>query len=593
MKPSHEAFSDNVLNPRGGTRELPFALRPGLRAPRSRDDPRPPGRPGPQRRRSRLHRPRGLRQGRGRPPPARTVPVGLRDRRPPPPRRPPRRGRSRDPLGRAGLSRPPPDPHRRSPRAGPGLALQLRDRDPPGAHPRRRPQAPPAELPGVLREAPLRHPGRLDADPHRRLEVERRREPLREVLPRVRPLLLRGHRGRGRPGPQDRRRGLRGHVGSGHPRLLRRPRGRDRHLQPLGLPHHRRPRRRPPPPRPLRLRAPQRRLPLLRSGRGRVHDRPGLGRPDDDLRVRRSARRGRALHRRGPRPHDRRRRSRPPRHRAHPPELLRGQRRLRERRAGGRALRPPVQGGGGRDPAGSPAHRPRPRAPGRPLPLRPRRPGAPGPGLLRGLQHPGLGPRSAPARDREPEGRHRGVRRSRFDACAHRRRARDGPPRAPARGHPRLHDAGIRDFGGHEVERPRTVRIARRPLRDDRHHTRRPPAPRRPQAPLLRGRRRLRRDLRERPGGPADRLPLPDREPSRRHRPGHRRPVGAGAGLVHLRRRRPDEPLRGEHRRAEDDDPAPHPLGRRLRPVLGAHRRGPHPHPGSGDLPRARPGQAG
>ena len=34
----------------------------------------------------------------------------------------------------------------------------------------------------------------------------------------------------------------------------------------------------------------------------------------------------------------------------------------------------------------------------------------------------------------------------------------------------------------------------------------------------------------------------------KRLRDRHRRPVGAGARLVHLRRRRPDEPLRGQRR---------------------------------------------
>jgi hypothetical protein len=44
---------------------------------------------------------------------------------------------------------------------------------------------------------------------------------------------------------------------------------------------------------------------------------------------------------------------------------------------------------------------------------------------------------------------------------------------------------------------------------------------------------------------------------------GHRRPVGAGAGLGHLRRRRPHEPLQRQRLGAEDADPAPDPLRRR------------------------------
>ena len=59
------------------------------------------------------------------------------------------------------------------------------------------------------------------------------------------------------------------------------------------------------------------------------------------------------------------------------------------------------------------------------------------------------------------------------------------------------------------------------------------------------------------------------RQPARRHRARHRRPVRAGPGLVHLRRRRPDVALRRQHRRAEDPDAAPDPLGR----VVGAVRR--------------------
>ncbi len=48
------------------------------------------------------------------------------------------------------------------------------------------------------------------------------------------------------------------------------------------------------------------------------------------------------------------------------------------------------------------------------------------------------------------------------------------------------------------------------------------------------------------------------------HRARHRRPVGAGARLVHLRRRRPDVALQRQCRRAEDADPAPDPLGDRV-----------------------------
>ena len=67
--------------------------------------------------------------------------------------------------------------------------------------------------------------------------------------------------------------------------------------------------------------------------------------------------------------------------------------------------------------------RPRPAPVGRPVPVRPRRPGTPGAGLLRGLQHPGLRARAATARDRQPEGRHRGVGRSGLHPRADRRGA--------------------------------------------------------------------------------------------------------------------------------------------------------------------------
>ncbi len=88
------------------------------------------------------------------------------------------------------------------------------------------------------------------------------------------------------------------------------------------------------------------------------------------------------------------------------------------------------------------------------------------------------------------------------------------------------------------------------------------------------GKRRagLRRDVRERAGGPAHRLPVPPCQPERRHRHRHRRPVGTGAGLVHLWRRRPDGALQRQFRRAEDADPASDPLGDLLRPVRAGCR---------------------
>ena len=56
--------------------------------------------------------------------------------------------------------------------------------------------------------------------------------------------------------------------------------------------------------------------------------------------------------------------------------------------------------------------------------------------------------------DRRPEGRHRRLRRARLDARADRRRAGDGPGRAPAQRHPRLHAARLR----HQRRARRTTR---------------------------------------------------------------------------------------------------------------------------------------
>ena len=92
--------------------------------------------------------------------------------------------------------------------------------------------------------------------------------------------------------------------------------------------------------------------------------------------------------------------------------------------------------------------------------------------------------------------------------------------------------------------------------------------------PFADGRGGLRRHLRERPGRPAHRLPVPDRQPARGNRARHRRPLRAGARLVHVRRRRPDVALHRQRRRAEDADPAPDPLGGRQRAARSARRRG-------------------
>ena len=176
-------------------------------------------------------------------------------------------------------------------------------------------------------------------------------------------------------------------------------------------------------------------------------------------------------------------------------------------------------------------------------------------------------------RDRRPEGRDRRLRRARLDACAARRRPGDGPRRPPAQRHPRLHAPRLRHQRRHQGQRAQAdaalgvtaeeldiTPTARADARGDR--------------PPVRARRGgLRRHLRERPGRPAHGLPVPDRQPARRDRARHRRPVGARARLGHLRRRRPDEPLQRQRRRAQDVHPAPDPLGDQDRAVRGRRCR--------------------
>ena len=93
--------------------------------------------------------------------------------------------------------------------------------------------------------------------------------------------------------------------------------------------------------------------------------------------------------------------------------------------------------------------------------------------------------------------------------------------------------------------------------------------------------------------GLRDRLPVPPRQPARRHRRRHRRPQRARPRLVHLRSGRPDVALRRQRRRAEDLDPAPHPLGRRQRSARVRGRRGARRDPRPGDHARADPHRRG
>ena len=161
-----------------------------------------------------------------------------------------------------------------------------------------------------------------------------------------------------------------------------------------------------------------------------------------------------------------------------------------------------------------------------------------------------------------------------FDPRADRRRQGLRPAGPAAHDDPRLHHAGLRHRGGDQGQRLEADARARRHRGGDRHPPGGPADAARHGPSLRRGRAGLRHHLRERAGGPPDRLPLPPRQPAPRLRHRHGRPVRAGARLVHLRRRRPDEPLRGQCRGAEDADPVPDPLGRADRPVRPCDRRG-------------------
>ena len=189
-------------------------------------------------------------------------------------------------------------------------------------------------------------------------------------------------------------------------------------------------------------------------------------------------------------------------------------------------------------------------APARPLPLRAGRPGAARPGLLRGLQHPGPGPGAAA--DRPPavkHARHRRLGRARFDpGPARRRRAFDrlGLPRTDILGFTMPGFATSEGTKSNAWALMKALGVTGAEI-DIRPAAEQMLARHRPS--LRQGRAGLRHHLRERAGGPAHRLSVPPRQPARRLRARHRRPVGAGAGLVHLWRRRPHEPLQRQRRR--------------------------------------------
>ena len=166
--------------------------------------------------------------------------------------------------------------------------------------------------------------------------------------------------------------------------------------------------------------------------------------------------------------------------------------------------------------------------------------------------------------DRRPEGRHRRLGRPGLHPRADRRREGDGPRGPPAQRHPRLHAArASRPATGTKANAHKLMARARR---SPRRSSTSPPTARlmlEEIEPPVRARRGgLRRHVRERPGRPAHGLPVPDRQPARRDRARHGRPLRARARLGDLRRRRPDEPLQRQRRRPEDAHPAPDPLGR-------------------------------
>ena len=350
-------------------------------------------------------------------------------------------------------------------------------------------------------------------------------------------------------------RDLRGHLGAGAAVEPCRTGGRGGAGQPVGQQHHHRQGRGAPPAVRQPVGARHRGLRLFGVRPRRIDDRSRLGRPCRDLRVRRPARRIAAL-REGLDHRARRRRSRP-----HPPGAAAQQRLRRLRAAGGRQGRALPQG---RLRARRAAQQRRPRARRRALPLRAVRPGQAARQLLRGLQHPGPGPGAAPAVEPHPAGDHRRVGRPRFDAGADRDLPGDGPARPAAQEHAGLHAAGLRHLGQNPQERLAADEGAGRHGGRDRHQAGGPADAGRHRPSLRQGQEGLRRHLRERAGGPAHRLSVPPGQPARRHGGRHRRSLRAGAGLVHLRRRRSHVALQSQRLGLQDADPAPDPLRRRL-----------------------------
>ena len=314
---------------------------------------------------------------------------------------------------------------------------------------------------------------------------------------------------------------------------------RDDPRQPLRLEHHHRQGRRAPPALPLAVGARRRRLRLFGRRPGREHDRPRLGRPGRDLRARRPARRvASASPLRAELAHRRRR------HRPHP--------RRAHAHAAPSTTRPRPPAPGDARSAGSRFdHRPRrrrhrPRPPDPPLPLRaqPRRASSTRTATRRSTSRS----RASPRRFQATGGEHMvigvsgGLDSTHALIVAAKVCDRLGLPRYDD---PRLHHARLRHRRGDQGQRLEADERAR-------HHAA-------PRSTSARPRGRCSHDIghpfadgepvydvtfENVQAGLAHRLPVPPRQPAPRLRHRHRRPLRARARLVHLRRRRPDEPLR-------------------------------------------------
>ena len=311
-----------------------------------------------------------------------------------------------------------------------------------------------------------------------------------------------------RPRPRPARRGVRGHVGAGAAERRGRAGRRDGARQPVAAADHDRPRGGPAAAGPHASARCTAAYVYAAAGQGESTTDLSLGRPDDGLRVRLAARRERAVPRRPRRTVvdvdlDRSARSgcvRGPSTTTAAP--TRAGRPVPHRRVGARAA----------------DRRHRAAAQGRPLPVRARRRRAAGPRLLRGLQHPGHRARAAAQRHRLAQGRDRRQRRPRLDPRADRRLQGDGPARSSAQRHARVHDARLRDGGDHQVVRHPARAVARRDVRGARHPARgRADARATSATPSAAARRSTTSPSRtSRPA--CARLPLPARQPARRHR---------------------------------------------------------------------------